>query len=88
MSKLGNYYVKWNHKSDSTVCSIKKDHDVVALGLATKHPQDRPDHRVARRISFQRAMNELSNAPEISKEDIGNVWKDYLKIVRQPAKVT
>lgn len=86
MSKLGNYYVKWDHKEKNTTCFISKDYKVLAAGIATKHPTDRPDHRIARRISFQRAMNFLTETHEVPKEEIANVWEDYLEKVRQPNK--
>lgn len=85
MSKLGNFYVKWQHKTNSTACVVKKNDDVLAIGLAIKHPKDKPDLRVARRISFQRAMRELSQNPKFPKIEIGMVWNDYMEKVRQPS---
>lgn len=84
MSKLGNYYVRWETDKNTTTCTVQKDYEVLAVGKSSRNPKDRPNMRIARRHSFTRAMDAAIIAGTIPKEDVGGVYGDYITKVRQP----
>jgi hypothetical protein len=86
---LGNHRVHWKYVENggkkTTICTIEnRNREVVATGEATRFHKDTDDRKVARAVTFKRAMNNSMNANSIDKPSRGAIWDDFRTKINQP----
>lgn len=93
---LGNHRVHWSYQDNSgkktvkktTICTIKNSNDeIVAVGEASLFHKDIPDRKVARAITFRRAMANIVNENKLDKETRANIWNDFRTKINQPETI-
>lgn len=86
---LGNHRVHWKYIQTGgkkiTTCTIEdRNRNVVATGEASLFYKDTDDRKVARVVTFKRAMNNSMNENSIDKQSRGAIWNDFRTKINQP----
>lgn len=89
---LGNHKVHWNYREESgkktTTCVIKDLNDqVLATGNATLFHKDVDDRKVARSVTFKRAMGEAMTNNTLDKSARAAIWEDFRTKITQPESI-
>lgn len=85
MSQLGGKKVRWIYENKTTTCAIyNQDSETIVFGEAVRYAKDTNDKRVARKVSFQRAMKRAADMEIIPKSERQAIWVDFLTTINQP----
>lgn len=61
---FNNYHVTWIHTNPTTMCHIYRENELITAASATCGKCDNFEKRKGRKISFQRALENLFSRPD------------------------
>lgn len=76
--------IQWNYNGDNTTCIIKQGEEVLMRRTVKRFVKDTPNKRLARKVSFSKAMDFITEGNILPKEIRTAMWNAFRTNINQP----
>lgn len=85
MAKLGNFLVRFRYNGKATTCQVlNSDRSVIAESTINRFHTDKPNKKLARKLTFTKVMKKTVVNNLLPKEERALIWNDFRNNITQP----
>lgn len=81
---VGNTKVQWIYAGNNTTCIIKEGEEILMKKTVKRFAKDLPNKRLARKVSFSKSMQLISQGEVLPKEQRSAMWNQFRTTINQP----